>query len=76
MKNIHIQVCERDGECVTAKESVALDGNYVVIFSDEVQAVVDSITEADDELQREDIPWEDNFNLKSLRSLRRGLRDG
>ena len=75
MARVRLQVCNREGECVPVNVQAHQLGQTVSIYSDEVMATIDAITEADDELQEDGSPWEDNFDLGKLRSKRGTSRE-
>ena len=75
MARVRLQVCNREGDCVPVKVQAHQLGQTVSIYSDEVMATIDAITEADDELQEDGSPWEDNFDLGKLRSKRGTSRE-
>jgi hypothetical protein len=67
---LRFQICNPNGECVFVKPSrpLMVEGVVLSVMSEDVSDLCDAITAADDELQEEETPWEDNFNLTKLRA--------
>lgn len=70
---LRLQVCNRAGECtfVKTERPLVLEGAVVQIATEEVSDVIEAISNADDELNADNTPWPDNFDLKKVRERSR-----
>lgn len=66
---LRLNICNRQGECVTVKTKrpLLVVGSVVEIITDDVFDFTNAVHDADDDLNSTEVPWEDNFDLSKQR---------